>query len=172
MILETEHLRLRPLAASDAAIVVALRSDADVMAYWDSPEVGDPAEGAAFLDWCLAEVAAGLSVYWVIERLSDEAVVGICDISEIDRRHRRADVGYMLGKAFWAQGYGAEALAAIVDDAAPALGLRRLTARVHVGNNASIALLGKLGFQREGLLRGYIERGGERRDCFLYGLLL
>jgi RimJ/RimL family protein N-acetyltransferase len=30
----------------------------------------------------------------------------------------------------------------------------------------------KLGFSEEGLLRGHVERDGERRDCRLFGLLL
>jgi ribosomal-protein-alanine N-acetyltransferase len=33
-------------------------------------------------------------------------------------------------------------------------------------------VLEKLGFEEEGMLRGYVERDGERRDCRLFGLLL
>jgi ribosomal-protein-alanine N-acetyltransferase len=55
---------------------------------------------------------------------------------------------------------------------AAANGLRRLLARTHLGNRRSEALLEKLGFQEEGLLRGYVLRDGERRDCRLFGLLL
>ena len=35
-----------------------------------------------------------------------------------------------------------------------------------------VRLLEKLGFRHEGLLRGYVDRDGERRDCLLFGLLL
>jgi ribosomal-protein-alanine N-acetyltransferase len=51
-------------------------------------------------------------------------------------------------------------------------GLRRLTARTHLGNRSSEALLEKLGFAEEGLLRGHVLRDGDRRDCRLFGLLL
>ena len=30
----------------------------------------------------------------------------------------------------------------------------------------------RLGFEEEGYLRGHIQRGVERRDCKIYGLLL
>jgi [ribosomal protein S5]-alanine N-acetyltransferase len=51
-------------------------------------------------------------------------------------------------------------------------GLRRLLARTHLGNRRSDSLLEKLGFQEEGMLRGFVERDGERRDCRLFGVLL
>jgi ribosomal-protein-alanine N-acetyltransferase len=51
------------------------------------------------------------------------------------------------------------------------LGLARLWARFHAGNQASQRLLEKLGFVYEGTLRGHILRDGERRDCVLYGKL-
>ena len=40
------------------------------------------------------------------------------------------------------------------------------------GNRRSDALLEKLGFKEEGLLRGHVLRDGDRRDCRLFGLLL
>ena len=51
-------------------------------------------------------------------------------------------------------------------------GVRKLTARSHLGNRRSEALLQKVGFREEGLLRGHILKDGERRDCRVFGLLL
>ena len=77
----------------------------------------------------------------------------------------------MLGRGAWGQGYALEAMQAVLAQAA-AMGLRRLAARTHLGNRRSDALLEKLGFSEEGLLKGYVERDGERQDCRLFGLLL
>ena len=49
------------------------------------------------------------------------------------------------------------------------LGLERLWARFHAGNEGSRRLLETLGFAHEGTLRGHVLRDGERRDCLLYG---
>ena len=46
------------------------------------------------------------------------------------------------------------------------------TGFIHLGNIRSVRLLEKLGFRHEGLLRGYVDRDGERRDCLMFGLLL
>ena len=103
--------------------------------------------------------------------LDEDQFVGACDLSDIDRWHRRAEVGFMLGRDAWGHGYAQEAMQAIVAFAA-ANGLRRLTARTHLGNRRSETLLEKLGFTEEGLLRGHVLRDGERRDCRMFGLLL
>ena len=77
----------------------------------------------------------------------------------------------LLGREAWGQGYALEAMRAVLSYAAT-LGLRRLAARTHLGNLRSDALLEKLGFEEEGLLRGHVLRDGEHRDCRLFGLLL
>jgi RimJ/RimL family protein N-acetyltransferase len=38
-------------------------------------------------------------------------------------------------------------------------------------NDRAIALYEKLGFQREGVYREFLQRDGERHDMYLYGLL-
>jgi ribosomal-protein-alanine N-acetyltransferase len=51
------------------------------------------------------------------------------------------------------------------------LGLHRLQAFIHPDNTASIALIEKLGFSREGLLRDNLRVGEAWRDDLLYALL-
>jgi len=172
MILNTERLRLRPLNPGDARAVHLMMSDAEVMAYWDVGKVEDPAATGDIVQRQLTEMEAERGFLWSMERLGDHTFVGVCDLSEIDRRHARAEVGFMAGRAFWGEGYTLEAMHAIIAYAAISLRLRRLEARTHIGNVRSIRMLERLGFKREGLMRGYVERDGERRDCLLFGLLL
>ena len=170
-ILETERLRLDPLAASDAEHLFPIMGDPEVMAYWDVPEVDDPDLVAQIVASQVEAMNDGRAIYWAMRTLSDQQFLGSCDLSEIDRWHRRAEVGFMLGRDAWGQGYALEAMRTIVAFAASG-GLRKLTARTHLGNRRSEALLLKLGFAEEGLLRGHILKDGERRDCRLFGLLL
>ncbi len=170
-ILETERLRLTPLAEADAAQIFPLMRDAEVMAFWDMPETDDPDLIDAIVAGQVEAMAAGAACFWAMRTLADEQFVGVCDLSEIDRRHHRAEVGFMLGRDAWGQGYALEAMQAVLAYAASS-GLRRLLARTHLGNRRSDSLLEKLGFQEEGLLRGHVLRDGDRRDCRLFGLLL
>ena len=170
-ILETERLRLAPLTVDDAANIFPLMDDAEVMAFWDIPEVDDPDLVAQIVESQVAAMAAGKAYYWAIRTLADDRFIGICDLTEIDKWHHRAEVGFMLGRDSWGQGYALEAMRSVMAYAA-SRGIRRLLARTHLGNRRSDALLTKLGFQEEGLMRGHVLRDGERRDCRLFGILL
>jgi ribosomal-protein-alanine N-acetyltransferase len=169
--LETERMRLAPLASADAGDIFSLMRDAEVMAFWDVAENDDPDVIAGIIEGQIEEMAAGRAVHWTMRTLADDAFVGVCDLSEIDWRHKRAEVGFMLGGGAWGQGYATEAIEAVIAYAATH-GLRRLVARTHLGNRRSDSILEKLGFKEEGLLRGHVLRDGERRDCRLFGLLL
>jgi ribosomal-protein-alanine N-acetyltransferase len=171
VILETERLVLRPIEPGDGGALFQIMSDPVVMTHWDSAAVEDPWVVEQMIAAQVEDMSAGAACYWAIERAGGKAFLGVCDLSEIDWRHRRGEVGFLLAEPAQRQGYGLEAMRAVVDHAA-ALGLRRLWARAHVGNTRSERLLERLGFELEGYLRGHVQRAGERRDCKIYGLLL
>lgn len=172
MILKTERLSLRPLSEADQVPVGRMMGDIEVMAFWDSQPIEEPDAALDVIRGQLEDVERGKALYWTAERLSDGGFVGCVDLSDIDRWHNRAEVGFMLDRAAWGFGYAGEAMAAVVAHAAQGVRLKRLSARAHLGNVRSMRLLERLGFQREGVLRGYVERDGRRRDCALFGLLL
>jgi ribosomal-protein-alanine N-acetyltransferase len=170
-ILETARLRLQPIARSDVDHVFRLMMDPEVMAYWDVPEIQDPDLAAALVESEVAAMTQGAAIYWGMRSLADGAFVGCCDLAEIDSRHKRGEIGFLLGREAWGQGYAVEAMRSVVTYAA-GRGICKLTARTHLGNRRSERLLETLGFRQEGLLRGHILRDGERRDCHIFGLLL
>jgi len=170
-IIETERLRLEPLVAGDSPLLFPMMADSQVMAFWDVTEIDDPDVVTQMVENQVDEMAKGRAVFWAIRTLAEGAFIGTCDLSDIDRRHKRAEVAFMLDRVSWGNGYAQEAMAAVTSYAA-STGLRRLLARTQLGNRRSDSLLQKLGFEEEGMLKGYIERDGERRDCRLFGLLL
>ncbi|MGA0600657.1 GNAT family N-acetyltransferase [Caulobacter sp. KR2-114] len=164
-------MTLRPLSEADSAPLHTLMSDPDVMAHWDIGAIEDPDLTDAIVASQISAMNDGHAQHWAITLTATGGFLGVCDLSDIDRWHHRGEIGFLLGRDAWGQGYALEAMRAVVTQAA-ALGLRRLTARTHVGNLRSEQLLAKLGFEMEGYLRGHIQRDGERRDCRLFGLLL
>jgi ribosomal-protein-alanine N-acetyltransferase len=77
----------------------------------------------------------------------------------------------MIDPACQRQGIAIEAVSAMLDFCFGELGLHRAQAFMHPDNAASIALVEKLGFCREGLLRDHLRVGDFWRDDVLYGLL-
>jgi hypothetical protein len=103
VILETARLVLSPITLADSPDAYPIFGDPDVMAHWDVADISDP----DLVDQMIAGQAASMDgdqgFYWSIRRLDDHALVGLCDLSDIDQRHHRAEVGFILGKSNWAQ---------------------------------------------------------------------
>jgi ribosomal-protein-alanine N-acetyltransferase len=171
MDLRTTRLLLRPLAPADAEAVFAIMSDDEAMAFWDWPAFKDYGTVAGIVAGQADDMAEGRSAYWAVTMQTGGAVIGACDLSEIDHRQRRAEIGFLFNRAWWGNGYAFEAMTSVADYAFETLGLERLWARFHAGNEASRRLLERLGFAYEGTLKGHIVRGGARRDCLIYGKL-
>lgn len=160
------------MRVSDAAALHAIWGDAEAMRYWDWPPMESVEVTRDVIRRQCEDAEGGDAIYWSMVLDGRRAPIGACDLSDIDTHHRRAEIGYLLAREYWGQGYAIEALRVVVAYATNALKLERLSARTHTGNERSIALLKKLGFKHEGTLRAYVWRDGTRRDCDLYGLLL
>jgi ribosomal-protein-alanine N-acetyltransferase len=80
-------------------------------------------------------------------------------------------LGYWIGARFSQQGYMSAAVRAVVPFVFDSLELHRLEAACLPSNTASIKLLEKTGFKREGLARCYLRINGVWQDHLLYALL-
>jgi ribosomal-protein-alanine N-acetyltransferase len=168
-ILTTTRLKLRPLEQADSSVVFAMMSDVETMRFWDWPAFSERAVVDEIVAGQLADVRAGDALYWIA--CLGNAAIGLCDLSEFDMHHRRAEIGFLFARPHWGHGYAREVMEKIVTHAFGPLGLERLWARFHSGNTASQKLLTKLGFAYEGMLKGHVLRDGERRDCEIWGRL-
>lgn len=163
-ILTTPRLYLRTLTAGDAPDLLALYAHDDVMRYWSHGPWTTLAEAHAAIGDAGRDDAAHLAI---VTR-AEGKLAGSCALFDLQRQHRRATLGYLLAPQFWGQGLAAEALRALVDHGIGALGLQRIEAEVDPRNAASLALLARLGFRREGVLRARWCVAGVARDVELW----
>ncbi|MBK6774301.1 MAG: GNAT family N-acetyltransferase [Flavobacteriales bacterium] len=96
-------------------------------------------------------------------------LVGAHPMSDVERDS--AEIGYWIGASFHGQALATKALRAIIPYAFGTLNRRRLQARVYEGNEASMRVLEKCGFRREGLLRKAVVKNGRVLDLHMFGLL-
>jgi RimJ/RimL family protein N-acetyltransferase len=84
-----------------------------------------------------------------------------------------AGVGYWVLERARGRGLASRALALLVRWALTEAALTRIEALVEPGNTASLRVVERAGFTREGLLRAYLGPGsdGGRGDAFVYSLL-
>lgn len=164
--LETDRLVLRQLMNDDARALHAALSDPVVMRWWSSGPHSSLAETEAYVarnaeqteDWRC----------WAITEAGDEAIGWVV---LIQKRPGVQEIGYILRRDRWRQGYAREAVAAVISRTFSSSATRRVMADTDPDNTASVRLLESLGFVREGLLRGEWETHIGIRDSLILGLL-
>ena len=169
--IQTSRLIIRRLTSADAPSFFAVFSNAEVMRYWGSPALTDAVQAEQKIASILAHYEAGDLYQFAIVRKSDGQMIGTCTLHQIHVQNRRAEVGYVLGRPYWGNGFMNEAVRALIDYAFDKMKLHRLEADIDPRNEASAKSLERLGFQREGYLRERWIVGEEVSDSALYGLL-
>lgn len=84
---------------------------------------------------------------------------------------RTAELGYWLGEPYWNRGIATEAGRSIVAYAFEQLDVGRVEAAVFEWNPASMRVLEKLGFAREGILRRSAYKDGLMIDRVMYACI-
>lgn len=169
--LASGRLRLRPPGPADVDALYAMYSDPAVMRYWSRPPMTQRAEAEAQLARYADGFAARGGLTWAISVGDDDALVGTCALFHIEPMHRRAELGYALRADHWGRGIAREAVALLLEWGFGTLGLNRIEADIDPRNLASRALLLRLGFRSEGLLRERYCVDGETSDTEWLGLL-
>jgi len=169
--LQTERLRLRPLAAADAEALFALRSDPVVQRYGSHPPWTERQRAVAYIERDLQAMAAGKDLQLALERRDDATIIGTCTLHGLNPPCRSAEIGYVLRPSDWGRGFANEACVALLDWGFERLDLNRVEADIDPRNIASARVLERLGFTQEGHLRERWIVGGEVSDSWIYGLL-
>ena len=116
--------------------------------------------------WLSIANADPRSVHLAIE-LQGQAIGGIGAIAGSGNAVATADFGYWLGEPYWGRGIMTAAVRATSAYALSRFGLVRLEARVFAWNPASMPVLEKCGFVREGVLQRSVFKDGEVIDSVL-----
>ena len=169
--LASSRLELVPLGEGDGEALFAVHGDAETMRYWSTPPWQDASPARELLQRDRDAFERGEALRWGIRRRADERLLGTASLFRFSAQNLRAEVGYILGRPHWGRGYMSEAMNAVLDLAFGSLDLRRIEADTDPRNAASIRMLERLGFVREGLLRRRWIVGGEACDSLLLGLL-
>ena len=102
----------------------------------------------------------------------ENRLMGGLTLSNVRRGVSQAcTLGYWVGLPYARRGHMSASLRAMVPFVFETLGLHRIEASCLSANAASIRLLEKLGFRREGLARRYLMINGQWQDHLLYALL-
>jgi [ribosomal protein S5]-alanine N-acetyltransferase len=105
-------------------------------------------------------------------RIEDQALVGSVNLSQIfPGGFKSAYLGYQIGAPFAGRGYMSEAIQLVLSYAFDDLKLHRIEANIQPHNTASIALVKRAGFTKEGFSRRYLKIRGRWRDHERWAIL-
>ena len=162
MILKTERLTIRHFTMADCEMAEEYLSDSRTMRFVEPPY--DRRRTRSFV---FRQCGDKPAVYPMLLRESGE-LIGHVIFHEYD--HPQVyELGWVLGSRYWRQGYAEEAGRALISLAFEKMGLHRLFAETLEENEACRALLEKLGFEREGVLRSAARGPYGWEDLYLYG---
>lgn len=109
---------------------------------------------------------------FLIARNDDDSLVGVININDpIMGGFRSASLGYYAAAAYGGRGHMTEGLALVLDHAFTTLEFHRLEANIQPENAASLALVKRLGFRKEGFSPGFLRVGGVWRDHERWAML-
>lgn len=165
------RITLREVCESDLPELFAINGDPEVTQFLPYATWTTDADARAWLDRMCTLAAGGGARQLVIASNHDGKVIGTVLLFRYDEGSNRAELGYAVGRAYWRQGFATEALRTLLDHAFGVMGIRRVEAEVDPANEASNAVLRKLGFTHEGHLRDRWVAKGRTYGVNVYGLL-
>jgi ribosomal-protein-alanine N-acetyltransferase len=170
MELRGPHLTLRLPDPADAPALLALASDPEVTRWFSWGPYASVEEPLAWIAAQEAERERGGHLDFVVHD-REHGPIGVTGLTELSRRDRRAMVGTWFGREHWGTGANAESKALIAHLAFEICGLARIGAYSNPENVRSANALERVGFTREGTLRGWHRHGERRLDVHVFGML-
>lgn len=152
-VIETSRLVLRPVQEDDLEDFFEVFSDPVTVEYFAQEPLKTRKEAQALLDEKLQANQHDTKYYLAICLADSGKMIGQFTLFNLSERNRRAEVGYILNRNFWRQGYASEALAAMIEHCFNKTNLARLEADADPENEGSLKLLERHGFEREGYFR-------------------
>ncbi|QFT89681.1 ribosomal-protein-S5-alanine N-acetyltransferase [Bacillus sp. THAF10] len=171
--IETERLLLRKFTLSDTGAAFH---------HWLSDtRVADNRVSAPHKKWTetenrIAKIVKSYETtsfcYWAIELKVSGELIGEIDLYDFEEDTGNCEVGYSIGPSWWNQGYGTEALKAVMKFGFIEMNVHKISAAHNTDNPASGRIMRKAGMEKEGTIKHMIRNyKGEYKDCDVYGLL-
>jgi RimJ/RimL family protein N-acetyltransferase len=166
--LEGRLVRLRAIEDADIPAINRMFNDPDVLRFLSA--VTFPLPVAATREWRDSCRHDERVVAFAIETLPGE-LVGVCDLRELDGRTRTATLGIWVGRPYWDQGLGTDAVRTLCRFGFEEMNLQRVTLYVSDRNERGVRAYEKVGFRSEGVLRRAHFAGGRHEGLVAMGLL-
>lgn len=169
MILKSGNVQLRKLNDNDADTITNLINNQKILSNLRDvvPFPYHLKDAIGFIR--LSKISKSLFTFAITINNDLIGVIGLTLQDDIYKHS--AEIGYWIGEPYWSQGIGTKAVALLSEYAFSELEIMRLYAGVFEHNEASMRVLEKCGYQKEGISRGGIIKNNQILDEHRYALL-
>lgn len=169
--LSGNNLYFKPLSTKDAKEIHSFSSDEDVSRFIGWNLMISLEETIDHIEKMIKREIEGTYLYASIALKATNTVIGTAMIFNFNKEANHAEIGYVLHKDFWGNGYGTETVKLLIDFAYSILKLHKIHANVVDTNLGSVKVLENNGFELEGRLRDYYFVDGRYFDGLVFGKL-
>jgi ribosomal-protein-alanine N-acetyltransferase len=146
----TGRLLLRPFQPDDAPSLYQILIQPGLLKYFPDPTPPSLERVERFIGKQLAQWQERGYALWAVQPLRTDRLAGWCGPQFLPETGE-TEVGYLLGREWWGQGYATETAQASLDFTFRQFPLDQIIALVHPDNKASIRVIEKLGMISTGM---------------------
>jgi ribosomal-protein-alanine N-acetyltransferase len=144
---------LRNVTQEDVNEIFFLRSDKRVLQFLGREPAGSVEEASLFIKKINELENNNEGINWGIKLKNEENLIGTICYWNITKQHYRAEMGYVLHPDHQGKGIMQEAMSEVLQYGSTVMKLHSVEARVDPENAASVKLLERSNFIREGLFK-------------------
>jgi [ribosomal protein S5]-alanine N-acetyltransferase len=144
-VLTTQRLVLRPVTTSDHAVLLAHWTAPDVREFLFDGEILSSATISQVIDDSERDFAAAGYGLWLVSERETSRLTGTAGLRPLE--DLGIEILYSLAAQARGKGYATEAAGAVLDYALGVLGLPEVLAEIDAGNQASAAVVARLGMR-------------------------
>lgn len=165
------ELRLRPAVPADAELLKRWRDEWSVRRFQPLHDLSVAQLRSDVASHRMRDLYRGRGdkFQWIVEE--GGVAAGWITLVVSNWEHGLAEVGYALATEHQGRGLMVRSLVLLLSDLFGHTRLERIEARCAIDNLPSQRVLERVGFEREGRLRGYFQLHGRRADNYLYSFL-
>lgn len=170
-VLQGEHVRLRPLRASDGPALFSALRDPSIWTWLSAAAPANEQAMGRLVDAVLAVMRSGTRFCWVVE--AGTTVAGWTSYGDFSLEDGRIEIGWTAYGVQWQRtAVNTETKLLLLGHAFDELGYQRVTLKTDARNERSQRAIERLGAVREGVLRRMLRRpDGTLRDSVYYSIL-
>lgn len=169
--IETKNLLLKGLSPNDMKSIFENHSKAEIKNLLGHRSEEDFLKEESKYKNGYSSYNRSFKLFLIIDK-SSNTIIGRCGIHNWNVEHKRAEIGYVMEEeSYKRKVLMTEALGAIIEYGFTKLNLNRIEALVGIGNTASLRLMEKYNFVKEGVLRQHYFTAGKFEDSVMFSKL-